>query len=484
METFAEVERRLRRVTVTAPQFGDAHGVLTLDGEDSAIELTGDLPIGGPPPPGLFDLQLVDDRGRSLFVHNALGQGMTFSSRSEVRSGRYFPNMLVDDARAVDDDGRVRSISFGLDGWHNCFAYDHVETLDVFGPPTPELRSALEAARYEFKRDDPFEPQQVYLVHNLGTLVEFEANDLRYSMFAEHRGSFGGGDAIDVRFALIGTITFPEPVDLGAATDACWDWRRFFNQMAMGTMLFTGMAVAATDDPLAPRGHLYLPNERSERKTERRHGADAYHMPLNRWPEREALQAAMQAWMRRQRQRRVFRAALDRVLARPGHVAIEDAVALCAGIDTLAELTAKAPLPPGVLDAMAAAAVAAADGMACAVDPKRVRGLLGSLQADDLRRKLVRLAALAAPEAPEEDAARLIELVIGLRLFGAHGKLPSQHNNLIHGPAVEGLAALGAGYDLQQAGVPDQVSNGVRSVPRMRWDEALIAIRMTNATSA
>ena len=485
MESFAEVEQRFRRVIVTAPTHGGAHGVLTLDGEDSVIDLSGDLPLASPPPPGWFDLRLVDGRDRDLFVHNLLRQSMTFPGvGSSSRTAQYFPNMLVDNAEAVDAEGRVRSITFALDGWHDCFAYNYVETLDLCGSETPELSAALEAARHDFAREEPFVPEAVYLLHDLGMLVDFEANDLHYSIFAGRYERFGRGDMIDVRLGLLGTIIFPAAVSLDTATDACWDWRRFFNQMAMAPMAFTGMAVAASESPRAPRGNLYLPNQRCNSGWQRRRRSEAYHMPLNQWPERELLGQAMQTWLERQGERRVFRAALDRVLARPGHVAIEDAVALCAGVDTLIELSSRSPFPAGVLDAMTNAAVMAAGEQRCAVDQARVRGLLGGLQNDDLRRRLTRVASIAAPETPSENAARLIELVIGLRLFGAHGRQPSQDNQMISGPAVEGLAALCARYDLQEAGVPDHGSNGARSLPLLRWDEALMSIAITDDASA
>lgn len=403
---------------------------------------------------------------------------MTFPSGSEARSAVLFPNMLVDNAEALDSDNRLQRISFGLDGWHACFAYNYVESLNVFGSPSESLSKALDTARYDFARDEPFEPHDVYVVNDLGTLVDFEVDGRQYTIFAGWRTRSGSRDRLDVQVQLIGTITFPEPVDLETATDACWDWRRYFNQMAMASLPFTGMAVAATTDPMSPRGNLYLPNERgsSSRRTDRR--ADSYHMPMNQWHERIEAGEAMRSWLARQEDRRVFRAALDRVLARPGHVAIEDAVALCAGVDSLAELSTRESLPRQVLNEMAEAAIAAAAASGLQLDANRVRGLLGSLQNEDLRRRLKRLAEIAAPETDQELVDRWIEILLPIRLFGAHGRTPATDNDLIAGPAVEALMALCARYDLQSAGIPSRGANGARSQPCLQWDEALLSLNM------
>lgn len=475
MRNFDEVADRLRRVNVTAPTYGNSHGTLSLAGEESAIELTGRIPLGEASSPGWFDLRLRDADGREIFIHNAVRTGMSFPSGSDTRSATLFPNFVVDDAAGLDAAGRCQRISFGLDGWLSCFAYNYIETLDFWGDEGHPLIEPLRASRYGFARADPFAPHQVHVVHNFGTLTEFEVEDRGYSIFGGLRHS-GGSTRLDEQVGLIGTITFPEPLGLDAATEACWTWRRYFNQSAMSVMAFTGMSVAAATGPGAPCGNLYLPNERAS-PTRRRSG-DLRRMPLSQWEERHAAGEAMRAWLAREGERRYFRAALDRVLARPGHVAIEDAVALCAGLDTLPELSTKESLPRSVLDAMTTAAVEAAANADVELDPARVRGLLGSLQNDDLRRRLRRLASLAASETEQEDVERWIEIILPLRLFGAHGRMPKTDHDLVAGPAVEALAALCARFDLQNAGVPDHTSDGSRSLPRREWDQALMALRI------
>lgn len=478
MEDFEAVRTKLRRVNVTAPDYGNSHGVLSLDGDDSVIELSGNLPLRGAEPPGWFNLRLDDANGRTIYIHNALRTGMTFPQGSDVRSETIFPNMVVNDARGLDDQGRCQQIEFSLDGWEACFPYNFFETLDVFGPPPDALRSSLEAARFDFQRDEPFEPYQVYIANNLGTFIEFQANDRQYAISARTSQSLGNNDRLSGRALIVGRIIFPERVDLEVATDACWEWRRFFNQMAMSEMPFTGMAVAATADRRAPRGSLYFPNERPSPTRRSRRSADAYYMPLNAWGERGQLSEAMRTWLAQDGDRRFFRAALDRVIARPGHVAIEDAVALCAGVDTLSELASRESIPRPVLEAMANAAVAAAAEGNVEIDPLRARGLLGSLQNDDLRRRLRRLVSLAAPEVEAEAMERWIDVIIPLRLFGAHGRTPATDQDHIAGPAVEGLAALCARFDLQDAGVPDHRNDRARSLPTIEWDQALLALAM------
>lgn len=484
MEDFESVRTKHRRVNVTAPAYGNSHGVLSLDGDESVIELSGNLPLRGAEPPGWFNLHLDDANGRTIYIHNALRTGMTFPQGSDVRSATIFPNIVVNDARGLDDQGRCQQIEFSLDGWEACFSYNFFETLDVFGTPSDALRSSLEAARFDFQRDEPFEPYQVFFANNLGTFIEFEANDRRYAISARTSQSLGNNDRLSGRALIVGRIIFPEPVDLEVATDACWEWRRFFNQMAMSEIPFTGMAVAATADRRARRGSLYFPNERPSATRRSRRRADGYYMPLNTWSEREQMSEAMRNWLAQDGDRRFFRAALDRVVARPGHVAIEDAVALCAGIDTLSELASRESLPRPVLEAMANAAVAAAAEGNVEIDPLRVRGLLGSLQNDDLRRRLRRLVSLAAPEVEADVMDRWIDVIIPLRLFGAHGRTPATDQDHIAGPAVEGLAALCARFDLQGAGVPDHRRDHARSLPKMGWDEALLALAIDQQQSA
>lgn len=467
----------LRQVNVTAPKFDDAHGVLSLDGPDSTVTLTGNLPIAGESVPGWFDLRLGCPDGREVLIHNAVRTSMSFPSGSSVRSATYFPNMVVDNASSVGAEGMVRSVTFALEGWHKCFAYNYVETLDVFGNPPESLRAALEASRFEFYRDEMFAPEQVFVVNDLGTIIDFDVGGRRYSIFAGQQNRVGRRQ-LNVEFRLLGTIQFPEPVDLETATDACWDWRRYFNQMAMSELSFTGMAVASELDPTAPCGNLYLPYEESVERPRQREPVAARHMPLNQWNERDAARDAMRKWLGQQGDRRVFRSALDRVLSRPGHVSTEDAVALCAGIDTLQALRSRESLPVGALDAMTSATIAAAKKFNAAIEEDRVRSLLGSLQNDDLRRRLWRLVQIAAPETDQTEVEHLIANLLPLRLFGAHGRLPAQNNELLAGPTVEALAALCARYDLQDAGVPDHSSSGGRSHPRLQWDEALFALKM------
>lgn len=133
---------------------------------------------------------------------------------------------------------------------------------------------------------------------------------------------------------------------------------------------------------------------------------------------------------------------------------------------------------------MAEAAVSAAAAADVEVDLLRVRGLLGSLQNDDLRRKLRRMASVAAPETETVATESWINVVLPLRLFGAHGRTPAVEQDHIAGPAVEGLTALCARFDLQSAGVPDRAREHARSMPRLKWDEALRSLAMLRRMGA
>ena len=476
MEDFATVRTNLRRVNVSASEYGDSHGMLSLDGENSLVELTGDLPLAEARSPGWFNLLLSDPDGRAIYIRNALRTSMTFPQDRETRSAEIFPNIVVDDARGLDNEGRCQRIEFGLDGWEACFAYNIFETLSIRNGEPEALRANLEAARYEPRREEPFAPRQIFVVNQLGTFVEFEIDGRSYSIHARTRQRGGSGYRLDGKAYLVGTIEFSEMVDLERAIDACWEWRRFFNQMSMTMLPFTGMAVTATLDPRAPRGSLYLPNDRPPSWRPSYPRADAYHMPLNQWSDRARLGEAMRTWLAFESERNFFRAALDRVIARPGHVAIEDAVALCAGVDSLTELSTREGLPRPILEAMTNAAVAAAADGDIVLDPQRVRGLLGSLQNDDLRRRLRRLVSIAAPEAEADDMNDWIAVILPLRTLGAHGRTPASDQDFIAAPAVGGLAALCARFDLQSAGVPDHREEVARSLPKMGWDEALLTL--------
>lgn len=476
MDDFEEVARRLRRVNVSAPDHGDAHGVLVCNGDESVIELTGNFTIDAGTWPGWFDLRLRQSDGQMIYIHNAVRTSMTFGRGDEPRSATLFPNFVVDRAEGLDADGRCRKISFGLDGWLACFAYNYFETLDFSGPVAESLRETLETARHAFARDEPFLPHEVYVANHFGTLVDFEVEGRRYSIFARIRHS-GSRHRLNNQVQVIGSIEFPEATDLDAATDACWDWRRYFNQMAMAVLPFTGMSVAASREPQARLGNLYLPNGTRSLSAGELRAPHASDMPLNRWDDRVAAGEAMRSWLSRVEERRFFRAALDRVLARPGHIAIEDAVTLCAGIETLSELSTREGLPTAVLDAMVTAALGAAADGGLQLDASRVRGVLGSLQNDDLRRRLRRLASIAAPDTQQDVVERWIAVILPLRTLGAHGRRPATDHDFIAGPAVAALAALCARYDLQSAGVPDRCASGAANVPRQNWQQALMGLR-------
>ena len=478
MEDFDELRRRLSHVNVKAPDYGDAYGALSLDGEDSSIELNGKIPLFDISHPGMFNL-ILNAAGSKIYIYKALRTSMSFPSRTnDSYSIKLFPNIVIDNADAVDIEGNVRCISFRLESWEKLFPYNYFEAMDIFGNITESQKKELEKFRYEFNKKEPFSPFNIYVFNDLGTIIEFQIDGRRYSISTEVRQSFGSRDRLDGQVRMIGTITFPHPVNLDHATDTCWDWRRFFNQLSMGAFPFAGMAVSAGIGPTSPWGNVYLPLERSTKLRRSSRSADAYHMPWNQWNERAAAGEAMQAWLKCQEKRSFFRAALDRVLARPGHVAIEDAVALCAGIDTLPELSSRDSLPTAVLDSMTQAAVSAAAKENFALDDVRIRGLLGSIQNDDLRRRLRRLGSIAAPEVSEDALERWIDVIVPLRVFGAHGRIPKTDNNLIEGPAVDALAALCARFDLQSAGVPDELSNNSFTLPRKEWDESLMIMDM------
>lgn len=481
LKSFKEVEEQLKRMQVTAPTFDNAHGLLALGGADSNVTLTGNLPIMRESMRDLFDLRLSCSDGREVLVHNAVRTKMSFPTDKKRRSATYFPNMIVDDATAVNDDGKVRSITFALEGWDACFAYNYVEQLDVYGNPPEMLRAAMEASRYDFMLDEAFAPQQVFVINGLGTIVDFEVEGRHYSIVAGQRDCVGWSE-LSLESILLGTIQFPEYVDLDTATNACWDWRGYFNQMTMSELPFVGMSVASELETAAPQGSLYLPFERTVDLVGKKEPRHAFNMPLNRWIERNAASEAMRKWLGQQNDRKIFRAALDRVLSRPGHISTEDAVALCAGIDTLAALNSRESLPDGVLDAMTAAAVAAVEKMKLTINRDRVRGVLSMLQNDGLRQKLRKLVKIAVPKPDSSEVEKWIAILLRLRNFGAHGRLPASNIELLAGPAVDALAALCVCFDLKDAGVPDVNADQRRSNSRLKWEQSLFALKTLAAS--
>jgi hypothetical protein len=231
---------------------------------------------------------------------------------------------------------------------------------------------------------------------------------------------FGRADKIDVRTQPIARISFARPVPIDAAISRCWDWKQFFEQVALQPFSIEAISVRSKTDRKKPGAIVYLPNvEHSDADM------NAAYIPLNTWDERKALTAAMRHWMQKQEIRRLFPVAIARVIDRSRkRIALDDVVAMCAAIESLSELDEGSKISPGQLQALVTATQSSAAQLKLDVPPARIQGVLALLQHQSLPRRLTMLKKATQHLVSKADSELVTASANTLRTIAAHGHAP------------------------------------------------------------
>ncbi|MCJ2189029.1 hypothetical protein [Novosphingobium beihaiensis] len=487
MYTFEEIEEKFAAAHVRVCGKDDLAGILRIAKRDTTIDLLSSEFFhleGGDH--GWFDLEMIGPDGAKFFAHNALSSGTGNRSgrdRQTLHFASVHPNILVMDSNGLDANRHVAAVRFHIEGIENFFHYQYTEPLDCFGM-SEEARATLLDMRYNPEQPKDFAaPDRVFIVHELGEVLDFKVEERRYRIWMGGNGGFGSWHRIRYRVFPIAAISFDEPVTIDEALDRIWEWRRFFVQLAMQHLSFEGIGFLANHDDRAAIGSVYLPNTDRRKRERGYYELHPAYIPLNRWGDRERLAGAMQTWLKRDGRRRAFRARLDRVLDNMNRRMDQmDLVELSAGIDSLNELDSKTKFPSGTVDAMVEAAGKAAEGQKVGIDPGRLRGILSQLQRRSLAEKMKELGRRAMPDADFKDIELVVATARKCRDDAAHRGAVSEQREAHIGPAVEALASMCVAFDLCDAGVPRRTSNDAQCFWAIRFRDAVAELKRMQAS--
>lgn len=489
MDGFRTVEGRFERTPVRVVD-GGANGVLHLRGRKTVLHISGNQPFGDRDSDenGWFNLRLQAANGRELLLHNALMLRRTthgwIEDSGTAHSAEIYPNIVIDDTRGLSPDNQIQSISFRLRGLESFFHYRHAQSLRGHGASADQVE-ALRAMSDTDDKDAVFAPREVYVVHRYPRFFEFRVADRTYSVWAGGYFSGGGWHRVDARVVPIATIAFDQPIDLDTALGRLWEWRRFFNQMAMQSLAPKSIVVRGSLDEHASSANVYLPNlKRRSKKIKGRYALSPRHITLNRWADRDRLADAMQAWLARSEQRDGFRQRLDLVIERMNRrLDPRDLVDLGSAADSLEELSTLTPLPSGALHAMVDAALRAGLEASADINRDRISGLLGSIARPSLAMRFMRMGDTVSPAVNRDDIQLLVRSATRIRNASAHGGELSDQVQPRLGPTVQAIAALAARFDLETCSTPEPDHSGRLSMPHVMFEEAVQELREIEAGS-
>jgi hypothetical protein len=441
------------------------HGFLKLDDRKTSIELSSTKFFHfDTDEHGWCDIALLGPKGLRITAHNAVfsktGQSWG-SGRRKMHYASIFPNMLIMDSRGHSTDGKVAQISFYLTGFNDFFHYQYTEQLNPFDLDD-NAKSLLKSLRYsEENTFDTFDLSHIYICHSPRTVLQFEIEDRKYRIWSGGRGTFLDWHGINLSVEHGATVEFKTPVSLDEALDRVYEWRQFFNQMAMVPLPISAISVAATNRKRVVEGEVYIPYLTEKKKSRRGlYGLHPKHIPLNRWEDRDKLANCMKSWLSASASRRAFRGRVDGVIEHMQRGTRQSDVSeLCAGIDSLVELKQKSSLSKKLIESASQAAFLAFGESAPSITVERISGMLGQMQNRSLSEKMLALAALAFPENYQTDAELIISLASKMRQDSVHRAAVRDQLNSALQPVVEALACLCIAFDLGQSGVPIFESN-------------------------
>lgn len=460
MMWFDEIEKKLGSspvVTDDASHVGS--GTLILDGEKSqAVLLSDGTLIGAADEDGWFRLRLKGPNGRPILLHNALLSSSTqyASQHGRMYEEHVYPNAVVRGADALLPGYKVPAIAFTMRDLGSFFHYQHVESHHLY-QPDKQLVAALKSLRDKRDRSyDLFKPQEVFVVHQFPRVLSFKVDGHRYEIFVGSKRSGLGWKKIDFQTDPIATIHFAEPLEIEAAMDLAWQWRRYFEVLALRPVPSTSLTARAGSGRAMREADFYLPNHDSG-AVDRNAPFQLWlgNIPLNRWSERSALAAAMKTWTEREDARSRLRGAVQSVAKNlRQRSSLDDIVTLCAGVESLAELRGQPALSSDQTRVIADGAIAVAKANGIDIEDARLRGVIGGLQNQSLGQRLRLMFAALEPFITNAQAKTLIAAILELRQIAAHGLSPAADVMPKASPTVEGFACACALYDLVTCGMP------------------------------
>lgn len=304
MMWFDEIEKkRGSSPVVTDDPSHVGSGTLILDGEKSqAVLLSDGTLMGSTNEDGWFRLRLKGPDGRPILLHNAL---LTSSTQYTGQHGRMYeehvyPNAVILGSDALLPGYKVPSIAFTMRNLGAFFHYQHVESHHLFRP-AKHIVAALKGLRDKKDRSyDLFKPQEVFVVHQFPRVLSFKVDGHRYEVFVGSKQSGLGWKKIDFQTDPIATIHFAEPLGIEEAMDLAWQWKRYFENLALRPIPWTSLTARSGRGRAMRDADFYLPNHDSRSADE--NGPFQFwlgNIPLNRWSERNALATVMKTWTER-----------------------------------------------------------------------------------------------------------------------------------------------------------------------------------------
>jgi hypothetical protein len=495
MKTFEELETDYGYVPVRPKGFQGIAGTMTLAKRDTTVDFAARDYFNLAHPElkrdenGWFEVEMLGPGGQTILAHNAV---VTKTSQHAANDGAsahqasIFPNFLIFDKRGLNKDNLVESISCKIHGLKEFFKYQVVESLACHDLSEPILKTL---AQIRYNPDEPkdfFAPRQIFILHDVGEVLEFRVDDRTYSIWVGGKSSFAPISDIKVETYPIATITFDQPVTIDEAVDCLLYWKKFFSQVSMQPLKFEGISVTAGEGLKRQTGNLYSPFLASEDLS-----APAYHkfnsdsFPLNSWKDRIAFGDVMRSWLSENKARQAFRARLDSVIERMDQKTDQMLlIELSAAIDSLNELKGESAVQVQLIDTMVHGAKEAASTLGVDVSNDRLKGILSQLQQRSLGEKMKELCLIALPDAKAEDIDLIVKFAKNCRNDAVHrGAVRDKFWSLI-GPTTEALAAACVAFDLQTCGMPYRAVPGQTIHWQHRFSFAVDSIREQESRSS
>jgi len=489
MDDFRKIESQFDRVPVTLVDFPDAKAVLWLSGGKTRLRVTSETTLkpSNVDSVGFFNLRARTRDGNELLLYKCVfmrrwsyGWHEEFGHLADI-----YPNIVVDNTKALVSGDLVESLSFSLVGMNIFFYYQYIETFSSFSADPANLQAlrALRrssACRVEEKDDQIFDPSYIYISHNFPIFFSFKIEGRTYRVWAGGVHSNGSWDRLDSHVHPVADIIFDEPVTIDDALDHAWTWRRLFCQLTLSPHRFKYISITSRVHLRPQNANLYLPNLKyGIRKKEKKRGDDPSpaQIPYSFWADREECARAMENWLRREPQRREFRANINRVISRfRKRIDPRDIVDLVSAVDSLTEIKGKDIIKKEDIAKMADAALRESPSD-FGLPRERMIGLLGSLGRKPISYCLNELAKAVRPAMDQNDALLLVARTTGLRNKIAHGGSYHGEKSSVVAAIIIALTALCVRYDLETSGFPSLPEAGQMTWVYRQFSDAIDMVK-------
>jgi hypothetical protein len=294
------------------------------------------------------------------------------------------------------------------------------------------------------KGHDFFRPSDIYIVHAVPRIMKFRVESRCYEIHALQSTQEERVGDINFRTEASAVIIFDLPTSLDDALERVFEWQQFFVQMAMEPMDLEALSTWGERSWKSPRQDVYLPYLRTwpeiDQARHRLHPAD---VPFNIWHDRHHLRNAMQNWLLNGSSRALFRGSLNRVIKiQAKHSDLSDLVCICAGLETLPELSQGQEISSELIEVMGHAAFYSIKNKENTINIERIKGVLSNLGCPSLSNRLKTLALIVQSVVPLGVSKTIIKEIPRLRNISAHGGSFADRYIPMVSPVVEGLASM------------------------------------------